>query len=465
MKKCFGFFLSLMVSAYAFIVFSSGCAQIGAPTGGPKDTLAPVLVKATPPQFTRNFKGNRISLNFDEYLDVQDLQNNLLVSPVQKNNPVILYNLKNITIKFRDTLLPNTTYTVNFGNAVKDVNEGNILREFTYVFSTGNILDSLSYSGKVFLAETGKADSTMIALLYRNADDSAVQKRKPDYIARVKSDGSFIFKNLPSGNFKVYALKDGDGGKTYNSKNEVFAFADSDVIVSANSIPITLYASALEKEVPKPSTTPPARKTNPEKNIRLTTNLEQNKQSLLQPLMITFSNPLKVFDAQKIQLSDTNYVAVANTKYTLDSTAKILTVNIPWQPEANYILKIEKDAVQDSAGLTLAKNDTLKFLAKSQGDYGRVVLRFTGLLLEQHPVIQFIESGAVKYSFPITSNNWSNKLFPPGDYEVRILYDINQNGIWDPGNYSKKLQPEKVISLPQKIQIKADWDNERDIKL
>ena len=129
-----------------------------------------------------------------------------------------------------------------------DNNEGNPLKDFTYVFSTGNTIDSLTLSGKVIIAETGKADSTIIAMLYRNADDSAVQKRKPDYIARLNGDGSFNFINLPAGNFKIYALKDGDGGKTYNSKKELFAFADAAITVSAKTEPVLLYASAEEKE-------------------------------------------------------------------------------------------------------------------------------------------------------------------------------------------------------------------------
>ena len=464
MKNCIGIFSALLICCYAITTFSSGCAQIGAPTGGPRDTLPPVLVKATPEQKTVNFKGNKISLNFDEYVDVQDLQNNLLVSPVPKKSPVILYNLKNVTVKFRDSLLPNTTYSINFGNAIKDINEGNVFKNFTYLFSTGNVIDSLSFSGKVILAETGKTDSTIIAMLYRNADDSAVIKRKPNYIAKVSSDGSFSFQNLPADKFKVYALKDGDGGKTYNSKSEIFAFTDTVITVSQNTPSITLFASALEKEAPK-TTASTTKKPGIEKKLRTTSNLEQGTQSLLQPLLISFNNNLKVFDSKKIILADTNFIPHANTQLSLDSTSKIISVNIPWQPETNYVLLIPKDAVQDSAGNTLAKNDTLKFTTKRTEDYGSVILRFKNLDISKHPILQFIENENIKFSYPLIGTEWSNKLFPPGQYDIRILYDSNQNGIWDPGNYSKKLQPEKAVTLPEKISIRADWDNERDITL
>ncbi|MEP6713597.1 MAG: Ig-like domain-containing protein [Ferruginibacter sp.] len=464
MKNYIGFFTGLLICCYAISTFNSGCAQIGVPTGGPRDTLPPVLIKAIPEQETLNFKGNKISLNFDEYIDVQDLQNNLLISPVQKNSPVVLYNLKNVTVKFKDSLLPNTTYSINFGNAIRDINESNIFQNFTYLFSTGNTIDSLSFSGKVFLAETGKTDTTIIAMLYSNADDSTVIKRKPNYIAKVKSDGSFIFENLPADKFKVYALKDGDGGKTYNSKTEVFAFTDTIISVSENTPAVTLYASALEKEVPKTSAGI-AKKPVIEKKLRYTNNLDQKTQSLLQPLQLSFNNSLKLVDTQKIIITDTNYVPLTNAKISLDSTAKIISVSVPWQPESNYILLLPKEALTDSSGNTIFKTDTLKFITKKTEDYGKVILRFKNLDISKHPVLQFVENENIKYSYPLTGAEWSNKLFQPGQFEIRILYDTNQNGIWDPGDYDKKLQPERVITLPEKITIKADWDNERDIKL
>lgn len=469
MKKCISFWGVLIVYLYSVATFSSGCAQIGAPVGGPKDSLPPVLVKANPPQNTTNFQGKKISLNFDEYLDVQDIQTNLLVSPLPKNNPRILNNLKNISIIFKDTLLPNTTYSINFGNAIKDVNEGNVLKNFSYVFSTGKIIDSLTFSGHVFIAETGKADSTLIVMLYKNANDSSVQKIKPNYITRVKSDGSFTFKNLPAEKFRVYALKDGDGGKTYNSKTELFAFSDSDIVVSDNTPSISLYASALEKEKKSTNnattTAAPIKKPNVEKALHYSNNLEFNKQSLISPLILTFRTPLKIFDTQKIILTDTNYHRIANAKINLDSTAKIASIATNWQPDANYILLLPQDALEDSTGNKPAKNDSLHFTAKVNEDYGRVELRFSNIDLSRHPVIQFVQQDDIKYSYAITGMQWSNKLFNPGEYEIRILYDSNQNGKWDPGDYSKKLQPERVIALPNKLQVKADWDNERDISL
>ena len=471
MKQRFLLFTGIGIYCYAMSVMSSGCAQIGMPTGGTKDTLAPLLERASPAEKNTNFKGNRITLNFDEYVEIQETQKNVLVSPLPKNNPDIRSNLKTISVRIKDTLQPNTTYSINFGDAIKDVNEGNIFKNFTYVFSTGSVIDSMKFSGKVFMAETGKADSTMIVLLYKNATDSSVTKTKPNYIAKVKSDGTFDFNYLPGGTFKVYALTDGDGNKYYNSKTETFAFAEGnkDIIISDTTAPITLYASALEK--PKPvSTAAPTKNTatikaKGEKKLTVSSTLVQGKQDLTTPLQLNFSNPVATVNEQKIFFTDTNYRRLPSAKISFDSTRKSIIFDEKWVPETDYRLVIDTSAVIDSLGNQLAKNDTLKFSSKKTEDYGKVLLRFTNLDLAKHPVLQIFEADNIKFSYSLTGTEWSNALFPPGEYSLRILYDDNRNGKWDPGNYSIKLQPEKVIALPAKLSVRANWDNEREIKL
>lgn len=460
-KKIYFFFL-LLGGFYIVVTSGSGCAQIGVPSGGVKDTLPPVLVRSNPSNKTVNFKENKITLTFDEYIDLRELQSNVLISPVQKTNPSISSNLKTVNIKLKDTLLPNTTYSINFGNAIRDVNEGNVFSNFTYTFSTGSTIDSLSLNGKVAVAETGLVDSTLIVMLYRDADDSAVHKRKPNYITKIKGDGSFLFENLPAGNFKLYALKDGDGGKTYNSKIESFAFLDSSVSIPRDSPTPVLYA--YEEQKPNPFKAPVLRPTI-EKRLRYSTNLAAQTQDLLHPLELTFNNSLKVFDVQRIILSDTNYTRNNSAILTVDSTRKKISVQNAWKPEEAYVLILPKDVFTDTTGNTFLRSDTLKFKTKKITDYGTVVLRFKNVDFSRHPVIQFTEGTTVKYSYPLSSNEWINKLFPPGEYELRILFDDNNNGKWDPGNYSKKLQPEKASTLPQKISVRADWDNEKEITL
>lgn len=453
----------LFLMASVLTLFSGGCAQIGMPTGGPKDTTAPLMVKANPANEQLNFTGNKITFSFDEYIELQDVQSNLLVAPFPKTMPSVNSNLKTVTVKLKDTLKPNTTYSIDFGNAIKDVNEGNVYKDFVYTFSTGAYIDSLELSGKMMLAESGKTDSTLLALLYRDAPDSAVSNRKPDYISRIKGDGSFLFTHLPSGNFKLYALKDGDGNKYYNSKTELFAFHTEDINLPQNGKPVTIYAYAEEKPAENKTTTP--EKKQAEKKLRYSTNLTGMRQDLLNPFEISFNTPIRKFDSTAFYLTDTSFNKVNGVTLTFDSTRKILSVNTKWQPEMPLIFILPQEAIDDSSGNTLAKSDTLRLYVKSTTEYGSVTLRFKNLDFNRKPVLLFTDGTNIRFSYPLTGNEWTNKLFPPGDYEIRILYDGNGNGKWDPGHYADKLQPEKVISFPQKLTVKADWENERDIDI
>ncbi len=467
LKKIFSAAL-LFTGWYLFFVLGSGCAQIGYPTGGDKDTLAPVLVKANPQNRNLSFSGNKITLTFDEFIEIQELQNNLLVSPLPKQNPTVTNNLKTVTIKLRDTLKPNTTYTLNFGNSIKDVNEGNILKNFRYVFSTGDSIDSLTLAGKITLAQNGKTDSTMLVMLYRNLEDTAVEKERPDYIAKLKGDGGFSFENLPAGTYLIFGLKDNDGGKTYNSKSELFAFANEPVIVSANTKPVSLYAYALEKPaVPLKTsgTQTPARRLATDKRIKYSTNLLASKQQdILQAFQLNFTNRIVNFDSTKISITDTNYKPLPAV-FSIDSSGRKISLAANWQPGTDYLLLIGEGALEDSVGLKQEKNDSIRFKTLRTEDYGSVQLRFSGIDLTKNPVLQFVQNDEIKNSYPIASAKWENKLFTPGDYEIRILYDESKNGIWDPGNYSLKKQPERAVTLPQVFTVKANWENERDIKL
>ncbi len=454
--------LGIFLSLYLSVFLGGGCAQIGAPTGGVRDTLSPVLVKATPGLKALNFTGNRITLTFDEYVELNEIQNNLLVSPLPRTNPVINSSLKTISIKLRDSLLPNTTYSIQFGNAIRDINEGNIFPNFTYVFSTGPMIDSLMLAGKVLLAETGLPDSTISVVLYKNTSDSAVQKLKPDYMTRLKGDGSFVFTSLPAASFNIYALKDGDGSKNYNSKSELFAFVDEAVKPGDSTTKIMLNAYA--EEPPKDSKIVRVLKPAFEKKMTFASNL-QGTQDLLTNLTLTFNNPLKTFDSSTLALRDTNYVALPRSLPTIDSTRKILTYNPGWIAGNEYRIIIATTSLEDSAANKPAKTDTLSFNAKKETDYGRVIFRFKNYDQSKNPVLQLMSGQTVKYSFPLTDASWQNNRIAPGEYEIRILMDSNKDGVWTPGSYTSKRQPEKAITLPQKLSVKADWDNERDLTL
>ncbi len=144
--------------------------------------------------------------------------------------------------------------------------------------------------------------------------------------------------------------------------------------------------------------------------------------------------------------------------------AKKVIVKNKWLPDSNYNIIILKGAVSDSTGLELAVSDTIRFQTKRETDYGSIKINFLNFDKTKNPVLLFVKSNEVVKAFPLTAASWSVPLFEPGDYELRVLFDENNNGYWDPGNYDKKLQPEKVYSIPQTLNIRANWENERDIE-
>lgn len=461
MKPFFLLILFLFFIATA-ILFGGSCANIIPPSGGPRDTLPPRLINATPPDSTRNFKGNKIILSFDEYVDLQDIQNNLLFTPTFENNPLIEAKGKTLTVKFRDSLEAATTYILNFGNAIKDINEGNVLKNFVYIFSTGTALDSLTLSGKVVLAQTGGIDSTLIVILHKNLEDSAVINKRPQYVSRLDASGSFHFYNLPPGTFAIYALGDAGLSRRYQNKNQFFAFKNTPVIIGANDTAVTLYA--YRETLPNNLVAPGGVQKGLGKTDRrliFTTNLTTNQLDLLNDLILNFPVPLRSFDSSKIALTTDS--AFTSTPYTvtLDSTKKELRIGTQWKEDTRYNLVLNSNFAEDTSGKKLLKSDTLFFSTKKASEYGSLSIRLKNIDLSKNPVLQFVQNGQVVFAAPVPSGVFSKNRFLPGDYELRILYDTNGNGKWDTGHFfGTKRQPELVHTLEQKITVKPAWDNE-----
>jgi uncharacterized protein (DUF2141 family) len=479
------FYIALLSVGIISVISNTGCANIIPPTGGLKDSLPPKLIEVSPPDRTLHFKENRIIFNFDEYLEIKDPRQSVIISPVPKQEPEITSKLKTITVKWRDTLRPNTTYALNFGNSIHDINEGNILRNFTYIFSTGSYIDSMQFSGKVILASSGKTDSTLIVMLHDQLDDSAVYKERPRYITTLDSSGRFTFRNLQPGKYAVYALKDESGIRKYTSKTMLFAFADSPVQVRQNTSPVTLFAFADttgSKQVKKTTGTKsgdlslapqPKKSKEKEKRLIVQLNIAGGQLDLLTKLEMQFATPLKFFDSSKIRFTDEKFKDIDSSKYHYekDTTGKKITLLYKWTSGTQYHLIADKEFAEDTLGNKLLKTDTISFQTKKESDYGSIRLRFTNLDLGRNPVLQFVQGDAVKFSRPLTTKVFSEKLVQPGDYELRILYDENKNGIWDPGIFFEEhKQPEKVQTLrtnraKNMFTVKSNWDNESDIVL
>lgn len=463
-KLFYSFLFSLFI--ISLLLLQAGCANIIPPEGGLRDSLPPVLLKATPANGSRNSGTDRIVFSFDEYVELNNYQQNMIVSPLPASMPNVTRKLNTITIKLRDTLEPNTTYAFDFGESIKDLNEGNIMKDFTYVFSTGPHIDSLEFSGRVLLAETGEVDSTLTIMLHSSSDDSVLSdiNRRPRYIARTDGKGNFTFHYLPPGTFYLYALAS-DANYRYMDKEKLFAFADSAVVIGQTS-PVTLYAYSVKKPAGIRGT--PATGNNragnkpADKRLRFITSIAAGQQGLLGKFAFTFETPLQSFDSSRIHFStDSTFTLVPDAhSWTLDSTRKILSLNYSWKENTPYHLVLEKDFATDTLGQQLLKTDTISFTTRERADYGKVSIRFRNLDLSKHPVLQFVQSGQVVSSFPLTGNVFAEPLFEPGEYSLRILEDANQNGKWDPGEFfGKHRQPEIVRPVGRKLTIRPKWDN------
>ena len=227
-----------------------GCAKRGTITGGSKDTLAPILRSSLPKNGSVNFNGKEIKLFFDEYVKLKNVGKQLIISPPMKRPPEILPNnaSKFITIKLRDTLQPNTTYSFNFGQSIEDNNEGNALPQFKYVFSTGNYIDSLALKATYKDALQKKSDHFISFMLYEvneKYNDSTIYKETPKYITNSLDSLKVVtLENLKQGKYRLIALKDENKNNKFDSKQDKIGFI-KDFITIPND---TLYQLELFKE-------------------------------------------------------------------------------------------------------------------------------------------------------------------------------------------------------------------------
>ncbi len=213
------------------------CARRGTPTGGPKDEDAPITIKTVPQFKSVNFNKNEIRIYFDEYVKLEDVKKNLIISPPLKypaNITPLGIPSKKIVIKLKDTLIANTTYTFNFGESIVDNNEGNVLKSFNYVFSTGNYIDSLAISGSISDSFSKESDKYVSILLYEANDqfnDSTIYKEKPLYVTNTLDSLAWNIDNLKAGKYHLLALKSDRNDYLFNPKSDKIAYLDTIISV------------------------------------------------------------------------------------------------------------------------------------------------------------------------------------------------------------------------------------------
>lgn len=230
-----------LVSFLLLLIYS--CAAIQTPQGGPKDTEPPKVIKAEPKNMSKNFNAKKITIDFDEYIKLNNEFKEFTISPEQERPPILKNKGRRLEITLQDSLEKNTTYTLNFGKAIADIHEGTAIKNFQYVFSTGSTLDSLSISGDVKNALTGAPELDAVVMIIPLAKDSIFGKKKPAIYTTTDSSGNFKLNNLRKDKYKIYALKEKNGDKVYQQVNDEVGFIKEPINLTGNidSIKLTVF--------------------------------------------------------------------------------------------------------------------------------------------------------------------------------------------------------------------------------
>ncbi|MFA5648536.1 MAG: Ig-like domain-containing protein [Bacteroidales bacterium] len=245
----------LIPIAFLISLFFPRCAIQVAPTGGPMDTIAPILINSKPSMHATQFKGKSISLTFDEYIKLEKISEKLVLSPPQEQLPEFKIRGKGIDIIFAESLADSTTYTLYFADAIVDNNEGNKMENFEFAFSTGHEIDSLRVQGKIVDAFDKKPREGVFVMLYDSFNDSTPIKERPQYVTKTNKSGFFRLSNLKQNNYKIFALADGNSNYKFDQISEEIAFREQPIDTSmlltptqANATRDTLLVLSMFKE-------------------------------------------------------------------------------------------------------------------------------------------------------------------------------------------------------------------------
>lgn len=214
-------------AAAVMVLMLAACAKMGNPDGGWYDETPPRILGSTPADKGTDVKGKKITIYFDEYIKLDNPSEKVVVSPPQFEQPEIAGQGKRVTVELQDTLKPNTTYTIDFSDAISDNNEGNPLGNYTYTFSTGGHIDTLEVAGHVLNAQDLEPVKGILVGLYDDMSDTAFCKKPMLRVSRTDGNGRFVIKGIAGGSYRIYALQDADGNYMFSQKSEMLAFSRS----------------------------------------------------------------------------------------------------------------------------------------------------------------------------------------------------------------------------------------------
>lgn len=530
-KHLFHIFLVLLIALTLV-----QCAKRGRPTGGPLDEQPPVILRAFPDNYTRNFNNQIIEIEFDEFVKLKDLQKQLVISPPLKTRPIISPQgsaSKKITIEITDTLQDNTTYVLNFGESIVDNNEENPYPFYKYVFSTGKVIDSLTLKGKITDALNYEAEEFVSVLLYEvneSYTDSIIYKESPRYVLNtLDSLTSFTMENLKEGIYKMVALKEKNSDLRFDPKRDKIGFVSGTVSVPSDEVhELRMYQQELDPSVKKitqqaesrlyvgytgnvddltvqlakKSLIKQSRLTQLEKkdtlqywyrpkieqdsavfaitlegkveefNVRLKefdkdslVVKKENGFSLSNPASFTASTPIEKINQSLMKLIDKDSLKISFTT-KLDSLKNIAILDFDKKEEQKYNLTMLPGAITDFYGEKNTDTLSYNYSTKKENAYGNLSITLSGG--SSFPIIiQVTKKDLTIVAELSVDKNGTYDIFylNPEEYYLRVVYDRNGNGRYDPGNFLKGIQPEEVLYNPEIIQLQANWDRRYTLNL
>ena len=414
-----------MLLGVVLLVLSS-CASIQSPTGGPRDTIPPKILSETPDNLSRNFKSTEIQIEFDEFIKLANEFTEISISPAIDALPEYKAKKRNLEIKFSEPLEENTTYTINFGKAITDVNESNILTNYTYVFATGNQIDSLSLSGTVISSLTKEKLKDITVFILPTRQDSLFGKKRASFFTTTDTAGAFSLKNLREDTYRIYALNEqGGGDRIYNGQNEEIGFLKDSILLNKNTDNIRLEVF---KAVPK-NFSVADRKLESDGRILLTFN-----KSLLKP-SIRIVDPVELNSLKTVEISKTRDTALIwLPELTFDSLK--VSVEDGDTPLDTIILRRTKKDVYNRTVLVTDNIPGTKLKPKSD-----LLIRMTSPISSaQESQITLLED-SVEVKYQLNKQPGSNRIYSL-NYQWKLTKEytlrLNENAFTDTyGNKSK----------------------------
>lgn len=515
-----------------------GCASIQQPEGGPRDTTPPKILKLFPADKTVNFKAQKVTFEFDEYFKIENEFKEFSVSPEMKKPPVLKKKGKKLEITFPDSLETNTTYTLNFGKSIVDVNEGNIVKNLTYVFATGPQLDSLSIKGRVTNSLTGQPELDAVAFILPINKDTLLGKGRPSIYTTTDSSGNYSLNNLRKDTYRIYAIKEKNGDKIYQQSTDEIGFIKDSVLLTGNldsmnmkvfkeratqfriiekklgadgvisfifnqklkspevivlepgaldvskkfrfsptkdslkvwltdlSFDSTKISIKDEGKLLQTTTLTRGKKETYLRSLIVNTNLEGNALNPNKPLKFTFNLPIESADPGKITLLEDS-IEMENFTLVKDSLDFLsYTLKYPWKPKKSYDLKLGPGAFTAIFN-TKNKEYPSSFTVAGKDNYGTLKVKIVTPEKDKSYILQVVDGNKNVINTLLikqdTAVNFSN--YKAGKYFIRITYDTNKNGVWDTGNVSQRLQPEKIWDEPKELSIRPLWERNETITI